>query len=75
MPQDPTAEELAENLKAGLEALPKGTQATDAVYDEILRKHQARESEAPKSPNADRPELWREGEPVPDWMKDPNSPD
>ncbi len=70
MPQDPspnlnpTTEELAENLKAGLEALPKGREATDAVYDQILAKR--REAQA----NEDRPEFWRDGEPMPEWAEE-----
>ena len=69
-PQDPTAEELAENLRAGLAALPKGREATDAVYDEIQAKRRKRESSPAKSSDADRPEFWREGEPMPDWAEE-----
>lgn len=66
MPQDPqpTADEIAENLTAGLEALPKGPEAVDAVYDGILQKRKATSS------NEDRPEIWREGEPMPDWAEE-----
>jgi hypothetical protein len=69
----PSEQQIRTRLEKLLVANAQGPEAFHQAFEEIFPVKAA--SEAPKSSNADFPEFWRDGEPMPDWAKDPRTPE
>ena len=62
VPPELTAQQIEQNLRKAAEAHGKGRNVFDAELDRLYPEQEAA--------SGDKPEMWREGEPMPDWARE-----